>query len=72
MLIGQALDGIRLHIERLELDLAEADALIAAHAYTIDPTPPEKWPDGSALKRAVFRHTHRELDAAHRRWLERV
>jgi hypothetical protein len=61
MLVMQALDGIRAHIERLERDLAEADALIATHAYTLDPAPRVRWPQGSVLEKAVFRHEHRVL-----------
>lgn len=57
----QNLDGVRAHIERVEQQLAEADALIACHAFTIDPTPPEHWPKGSILSAAIARHNVRCL-----------
>ncbi len=45
--------------ERLKHDLAEADALIAAHAHAIDPSSPLNWPSGSHLVKAIKRHTAR-------------
>lgn len=59
MIWQQTLDQLRSYIERLEKDLAQADALIACHAYTIDPNPPETWPRGSILQDAVGRHNVR-------------
>ena len=59
MIWQQNLDQLRAYIERLENDLAAADSLIATHAHTLDPSPPEKWPRGSILQAAVGRHTVR-------------
>ena len=67
MLVGQALDAIRAHIERLERNLAEVDAMVATHAHTLDPAPRIQWPKGSILEKAVFRHEHRVLEENLRR-----
>lgn len=68
--IGSAKAAIKamdqsIDIEDLENDLAEADSLIASHAYTIDPNPPGEWPANSILKKAVLRHGKREA----RKWI---
>lgn len=47
-------------IERLQTELAAVDALVAAHAYTIDPTPPQDWPKSSNLRKAIDRHCARK------------
>lgn len=62
MNLAQTLDEIRKHVAELEADLAEADALISVHQTRIDPNPIDKWPQDSALKRAIRRHTAREVD----------
>jgi hypothetical protein len=46
-------------IAELEAQLAEADSLIAAQRYTIDPNPPSRWPPGSILRAACARHDAR-------------
>lgn len=55
----QTLDRLAGYIRRLEDDLAHADALIATHAYKIDPSPPDTWPAGSSLQAAIGRHAVR-------------
>ena len=73
--VAQGLDQIRSYIEQLETDLAKADALIATHQFTIDPTPPDTWPRGSTLLEAVGRHNVRcaeeSLERAQKRALQR-
>lgn len=61
MHLAQTLDEIRKHVAELEANLAEADALISLHQTSIDPNPIDKWPQDSALKRAISRHTAREV-----------
>jgi hypothetical protein len=59
MLWEQKLDDIRYYVQRLERDLAEVDALVAAHAEKIDGNPRIDWPSGSILAKATERHARR-------------
>jgi hypothetical protein len=58
---------LRAYIAKLENDLAEVDAMISTHAYTIDPSPPQNWPKGSILAKAMHRHAQRCADEIERR-----
>lgn len=49
----------RVRLAELEKELARADAMLAAHAYRIDPLPPVTWPADSVLRKAVDRHCAR-------------
>ena len=67
MIWQQTLDQLRSHIEGLERQLAEADGLIASHAFRIDSSDPSKWPAGSILRAAIDRHANRCADERLRR-----
>lgn len=54
------MDELSSYIARLEDDLKEVDAMLAAHAYTIDKKSPSGWPERSTLGKAIKRHTERE------------
>lgn len=66
MIWQQRLDELKSYIEGLEHQLAEADAFIATHAYTIDKTPPDRWPSSSIIRAAMDRHTRRSVDIRNR------
>jgi hypothetical protein len=61
MIVEQTLDELRSYIQQLERNLAETDALIATHISSIDPSPRDKWPNGSLLEKSLHRHEERCL-----------
>jgi hypothetical protein len=63
MIVAQILDQVVSHIDYLERSLAEADALLAAHAGKIDQNQRQDWPQTSALKSAILRHERRQIEA---------
>jgi hypothetical protein len=56
-------DPTETHIEILRRaeQLAELDAFVAVHQYILDANPPDLWPKGSVLAKAIARHEAREL-----------
>jgi hypothetical protein len=42
------------------VELAELDAFVAVHQYTIDANPTTSWPPDSVLAKAIARHEARE------------
>lgn len=60
MIWRQTMDELSSYIAKLESDLAEVDAMLSTHAYSIDKKPPEEWPEKSVLRKAMKRHAERE------------
>jgi hypothetical protein len=45
-------------------ELAELDAFVATHQYTLDRNPPALWPKDSILAKAIARHGARQASGA--------